>query len=79
VELLQFLADLGQKEHYTISVLFGQCHSGPTTFHHKGKAVDFACGLDTTSADVVGQKYGVSHNFETCKKNSHWHYSVGGR
>jgi len=77
-KLLQFLVDLAGSQKYTINTLAGQCHSSAGSNHHKGKAVDFACGLDTGKADSVGNKYGVSRNFETCGDHSHWHYSVGG-
>src|SRR5262249_37305910 len=63
--ILQFLADYGQQYHYTINVLFGQCHSSAASYHHKGKAVDLACGANLTIGDSVGQKYGVKRNFET--------------
>ncbi|HSX29692.1 MAG TPA: hypothetical protein VLE73_03985 [Candidatus Saccharimonadales bacterium] len=76
--ILQFLADYGNQSHYTLNVLFGQCHSGPGSYHHKGKAVDFACGANLAIGDNVGSKYGVKRNFETCSANGHWHYSVGG-
>lgn len=76
--ILQFLADYGNQSKYTLNVLFGQCHSGPSSYHHKGKAVDFACGANLNTGDSVGNKYGVKRNFETCAANGHWHYSVGG-
>jgi hypothetical protein len=79
IRTLHFLADLGQNNRYTINVLFGQCHSSQSSLHHQGKAVDFACGLSTGKADSVGAKYGVKRNPETCAKNHHWHYSVGGK
>jgi hypothetical protein len=76
-KILKFLVDLGQTEKYTLNSLFGQCHSR-TSNHYSGKAVDFGCPLNTGEADRVGQKYGVSHNFENCSAHGHWHYSVGG-
>jgi hypothetical protein len=74
--ILHFLADLGQQYHYKINVLFGQCHSGPSSAHHLGKAVDFGCPFNTTTPDGVGKKYGVKHNGENCAVNGHFHYSV---
>jgi hypothetical protein len=76
---LRFLVDFGHGTHYNMSVLFGQCHSGPSSYHHQGKAADFACGTDTGVGDQVGPRYGVRRNFETCSVNSHWHYSVNGQ
>jgi hypothetical protein len=76
--ILQFLVDYGQQSHYTLNVLFGQCHSSAASYHHKGKAVDLACGANLTIGDNVGKKYDVKRNFETCSANGHWHYSVGG-
>lgn len=78
VKLLQFLADLGKESGFKISVLFGQCHSGPGSNHHKGKAVDLGCPVNTTIADRIGAKYGVRRNSESCAADSHYHYSVGG-
>lgn len=76
-KILQFLVDLGQQYNYKLNSLFGQCHS-QTSAHYKGSAVDFGCPTDTSIADTVGTKYGVSHNFENCADHRHWHYSVGG-
>lgn len=78
-KILQFLVDLGKVYHYTITSLFGQCHSSAGSNHYKGKAVDFGCPFNTSPfADTIGKKYGVSHNFETCGTSNHTHYSVGG-
>lgn len=78
VQELKFLADLGQQSNYILNTLFGQCHTSSTSLHYKGKAADFACGLNTGTSDHVGANYGVKRNFETCSANRHWHYSVGG-
>ena len=78
VRILRFLTDLGEQEHYKINVLFGQCHSSSRSAHHKGKAVDFGCPLNTDTADSVGAQHEVKRNRETCARNDHWHYSVGG-
>lgn len=84
-QFLRFLIELGQNTHYKINVLFGQCHptSAENSFHHRGQAADFACGLDTGTATAIGRKYGVSqYSGETCIAGksyaAHWHYSVGG-
>jgi hypothetical protein len=82
IRVLQFLADLGQAHTYTITALFGLCHSGASSSHHLGQAVDFGCPIsDTTlsSADTIGKKYGILHNYEQCSNKGHWHYSIGGR
>ena len=76
---VRFLVDYGTKGRYTISTLFGQCHSGPNSLHHKGKAVDLTCGANLTVGDQVGTRYGIWRNYETCAANGHWHYSVGGQ
>lgn len=78
VRILRFLAALGLRSHYTINVLFGQCHTR-TSLHYRGRAVDLRCGLAIGQADAVGARYGVRRNVETCRANGHWHYSVGGR
>jgi hypothetical protein len=75
---LRFLVDYGSRGYYNMSALFGQCHSGPGSNHHKGKAADFACGSNLTAGDQAGPRYGVARNYETCSGNGHWHYSVGG-
>lgn len=77
-KLLQFLVELGNETSYTINTLAGQCHSSANSQHHKGKAVDFGCPLDTAIPDRIAAKYGVKRNFETCAEHHHWHYSVGG-
>jgi hypothetical protein len=77
LKLLSFLVDLAGYTKYSINSLFGQCHSANSN-HYSGKAVDFGCPLNTSQADTVGAKYGVSHNSESCGSDSHWHYSVGG-
>lgn len=78
--ILQFLVDLAQKQHYTLNVLFGQCHSGPDSNHYKGKAVDFGCPFDPTQANTIGQKYNIFDGTgETCSSGAgHYHYSIGG-
>lgn len=78
--VLQFLVNLGQKEHFTINTLFGQCHIGPTSNHHYGRAVDLGCDTGTGIPDAVGRTPGIDmrHNYETCAKNGHWHYSTNG-
>lgn len=78
VRLLRFLVALGLRAHYTLNVLFGQCHVR-TSMHYRGMAVDFRCGMATRTADAIGARYGVRRNYETCRSNRHWHYSVGGR
>jgi hypothetical protein len=76
--ILNFLVDLGGQVHYSLNSLFGQCHSSKSK-HYDGQAVDFGCPLDIATANAVGTKYGVSHNYENCSVNGHWHYSVGGK
>jgi hypothetical protein len=76
--ILKFMVDMGQQTTYRISVLFGQCHSGAGSYHHKGKAVDLGCPVDTATGDRIGPTYGVKRNYETCAANGHFHYSVGG-
>lgn len=76
-KLLGFLAELGTQDAFTITSLTTGAHSC-TSNHYKGAAVDFGCDLDTSKADRIGRKYGISHNFENCANNAHWHYSIGG-
>ncbi|MFG1927251.1 hypothetical protein [Cryptosporangium sp. NPDC048952] len=79
IRILRFLADLGTASGgYTINVLFGQCHSR-SSLHYRGRAVDLRCGLRVTKADTKAIRWGVRRNPETCRRNYHWHYSVGGR
>lgn len=78
VKLLKFLAELGEGGGVQITTLVGQCHSTPNSQHYKGKAVDFGCPFNTTRADRIARKYGVSRNFENCAAHRHYHYSVGG-
>jgi hypothetical protein len=79
IRILRFLADLGMSYGgYTINVLFGQCHSR-RSLHYAGRAVDLRCGLRITKADTKAITWGVKRNLETCRRNAHWHYSVGGR
>lgn len=77
-DFMRFLVDYGTKGYYSISTLFGQCHSGPGSAHHQGKAVDLSCGANLTVGDQVGARYNVRHNNETCAAHGHWHYSIGG-
>lgn len=77
VNLLKFIAELGSKRKIMINAIAGQVHSANSN-HYKGLAVDFNCGDDIPqTADAIGKKYGVGKNYETCAKDSHWHYEVG--
>lgn len=75
-KLLQFLVNLGQQYHYQINSLYGQCHH-PSSSHYLGKAVDFGCPLNTALADKLGKPFGISHNYENCANDAHWHYMIG--
>ncbi len=77
-KLLAFLVDLSQVDSFTINSLTTGTHVCDSN-HYKGTAVDLGCDVDTAKADSVGQKYGISHNYESCSTNPpHWHYSIGG-
>jgi hypothetical protein len=77
-KLLGFLVDLSKEDAFTITSLTTGAHACDSN-HYKGVAVDFGCDLDTSIADRIGKKYGISHNFESCSDAiPHWHYSIGG-
>ncbi len=75
-KLLSFLVDLAAYNTYTISSLFGQCHSDGSA-HYSGKAVDFGCPFNVSQGDAVANKYGVRrYAAESCGgKGNHYHYS----
>ncbi len=78
-KLLGFLLELSQVDSFTVTSLTTGAHSC-TSNHYKGVAADFGCDVDVAKADIIGKKYGISHNFESCSDSvPHWHYSIGGR
>ncbi len=81
--IMQFLADAAQhspQKGMQFNTLFGQCHMGPGSNHHAGKAADFGCNISSTTLawlDEAAKKYGVGRNFENCAGQFHWHYEEG--
>lgn len=78
MNVLKFLYSLSKHTNYKINSIVGQCHSGGSN-HYTGSAVDLGCPLDVKKADRIAKKYGLSRNSETCRANSHYHYSTNGR
>jgi hypothetical protein len=74
--VLRFLVTLGNQQPITVNTLFGQCHFGPASRHHAGKAVDLGCDKKVPDGNTLD---GLIRNGETCAKNGHWHYSVDGQ
>lgn len=75
--VLKFLAELGEQRKIGINAITDKCHSSPSSNHYTGMAVDFECNavpFDVTAGDAVAQKYGGTHNSETCAGERHWHY-----
>jgi hypothetical protein len=77
--LLQFILDISAQTNFTINELAGGCHTANSN-HYKGAAVDFGCPFNSSVADAVGKKYGISDGTgETCASGAgHYHYSIGG-
>lgn len=82
LNILQFLADLGENTSYTITSITG-AGSGHTSGsnHYSGHAVDLGCPLDEQAADESAKKYGLMAQNERCENtpgNEHMHYSKDG-
>jgi hypothetical protein len=92
LNLLQFMAELGETTPFTITSITGAgcghditngvslCVSqGGNSNHYFGKAVDFGCGFDEAKADEVAKKYGLMAQNERCDSGiNHSHFSKDG-
>lgn len=82
LNILQFLAELGNTTSYTITSITGagSGHSSGSN-HYSGNAVDLGCPMDESKADEVAKKYGLMAQNERCENtpgNEHMHYSKDG-
>ncbi|NUP14046.1 MAG: hypothetical protein HOW73_49060 [Polyangiaceae bacterium] len=72
-DMLKFLFELSKKGAVPINAITDRCHSAYSN-HYRGRAVDFACNVNISTANTVAAKYGGAHNFENCANNAHWHF-----
>ncbi len=80
LNMLQFLAELGETTPYSITSLSGEGsgHSDGSN-HYSGKAVDFGCGFDEKKADEIAKKYDLMAENERCDDGvNHSHFSKDG-
>lgn len=73
LSMMKFLYELSKKGAVPINAITDRCHSSFSN-HYRGRAVDFACNVNISTANSVAAKYGGAHNFENCASNAHWHF-----